>query len=215
MTSQTCWSHGRRDDTAPHVVSVLVTPPVLEPLELADAKLRASFDWDTGDPRDALMLDFIASARHQVEQDTGIALLTQTYDVFCDALPRGPIALPWRPIQSVTSVKSTDSAGVVTTLDPSNYIVDPSSVAATPARIALTDAGAWPTDGRTFQPWAIRMVVGFTTVALLRARAPDLLDAVGLLVAHLATAGRDRFTESALRDGYDELIAPYRLVTVA
>jgi uncharacterized phiE125 gp8 family phage protein len=210
------WSRGQQYEPAPHVVSVLVTPPVLELMTLAEAKLRAGLQgaWIDGDPRDGLMRGFLATAIQQVQHDTGIALLEQSYDVFCDAVPRGPLALPWRPIQSVV-VTSTNSAGVATILEASNYVLDKSSVAPTPARIALTDAGAWPTDVRTFQPWAFRIVVGFASVDLLRATAPGLIDAVGLLVAHLATAGRDRFTESALRDGYDELIAPYRLVTVA
>src|SRR5436190_19232784 len=102
---------------APHAVSVLVTPPSVEPLTLDDAKLRANLDWVAGDPRDALMSGFIAAARSKVEQDTGLALLTQTRDVYLDAVQGRTIDLPSqsRPLQSVASVKSIDTAGVVNT----------------------------------------------------------------------------------------------------
>src|SRR5258705_9577128 len=76
------WAQGPRAyAVAPHAVSVLVTPPALEPLTLDQGKLRAGLDWVAGDPRDALMTGFIQAARSQVEQDTGLALLTQTRDV--------------------------------------------------------------------------------------------------------------------------------------
>lgn len=49
------WATGYPRTTAPHAISVLVTPPVLEPLTLADAKIRAGLDWVVGDARDPLL----------------------------------------------------------------------------------------------------------------------------------------------------------------
>jgi uncharacterized phiE125 gp8 family phage protein len=209
------WSHpDQRAQVAPHAVSVLVTPPVLEPLTLDQGKLRAGLDWVAGDPRDALMTGFIQAARSKVEQDTGLALLTQTRDVYLDAISRSLIDLPaqCRPLQSVTSVKSTDTAGVVNTLDPANYVVDLAS-----GRIGLAVSGVWPSDLRYVQPFVIRIVSGWASVDLLTAAAPGLVHAVGLLTAHYATLGRDLASidsTTAVPYGYEDAIAPYVQVVV-
>ena len=193
--------------------TVVRTTPV-EPLTITQGKLRAGLDWVDGDPRDALMRGFIAAARAKLEHDTGIALLLKTYDVFFDALPRDrtPIALPWRPVQVLDSFASLDSLGMVQTLDVSNYVLDPGSEQPTPARVARSTTGAWPTDLRSFQPYVLRIVVGWSSIAQI---PPPLIEAVGILVAHAATSGRDRFTAAALRDEYAETIAPYELVALA
>lgn len=208
------WAAQQRRAAAPRLSAILTVPPTDPVLTVAEGKLRAGLDWLEGDPRDALIEGFIATRTRQVELDTGIALLTQTYDVLLDAMPGGPVALPWRPVQSVT-VRYTDSGGTPRTVDAGNYLLDPGGEAPLPARIGLALGGSWPVDVRPFAPWAIEIVVGFPTVAELRTAAPALVDAVGLLVAHAATAGRDRFTAAALRDEYAELIGPYQQVSVA
>jgi len=196
-----------------HGTSVLVTAPVLEPLTLTEAKLRAELEWTTDAARDALMTGFIVAARAKVEHDTGLALLTQTRDVFFDRLPNySAFELPSqsRPLQSVTTIKTIDTAGATNTLNATNYIVDTAS-----GRIALSPTGVWPTDLRAFQPWVIRIVSGWTAVNLI---PPSLVQAVGILVAHYATHGRDVVTPETLTDvpyGYDECIAPHRLFSAA
>lgn len=189
----------------------------VEPLTITEGKLRAGLDWVAGDPRDALMANFLAAARSKVEKDTGIVLLLKTFDVYFDALPRGPIALPWRPVTSIVSVNSIDSAGAVHELDVTNYHLDPSSAAPVPARVALSDVGAWPTDLRAFQPYVLRLTAGYASVAALTAAEPLLVHLVGRLTAHYATLGRDLASVDALSDvpfGYEDDIAAYRLVTV-
>jgi uncharacterized phiE125 gp8 family phage protein len=212
------WATGYRRRVAPHATSVLVTAPVLEPLTLVEAIARAGLtgSWTpgTGDARDSLFNDFIAAARAKVEQDSGLALLTQTRDVYLDAVYDSTIVLPPQstPLQSVTSVKTTDTAGVQNTLDPTTYVTDLFG-----ARIALSQTGYWPTDLRTFQPWVIRIVAGYTTVAALKAAHPLIVHAVGLLVAHYATAGRDLVTTEAMDDvphGYEDALSGYQPIYV-
>lgn len=61
------------------------------------------------------------------------------------------------------------------------------------------------------------VVAGWPDVDALNAEAPLLVHAVGLLVAHLATLGRDvaSFDEPYLIPlGYEEAIAPYRSVRI-
>jgi uncharacterized phiE125 gp8 family phage protein len=180
------------------VSSVLVIGPTEEPLTLADGKLRAGLDWPAGDPRDDLMNAFIAAARSQVEQDTGLALLTQTRAITYAPItdPEAYILLPaqaW-PVQSVTS----PTGQVVTfTTDPlrRGLMVTPLDV-----------SGTW------------QIVAGWPDAAALKAEAPLLVQAVGLLTAHYATLGRDLASEArhmeTVPQGYDACIAPYRLIWV-
>jgi len=207
-------SHGGRA-IAPHAISVLVTAPSLEPLTLDQGKLRAGLEWSVGDARDVLMTGFIQAARSKVEKDTGLALLTQTRDVYLDTIAGSSITLPAQslPLQSVTSIKFTDTAGVVNTLAATNYVVDLAS-----GRIGLALGGAWPSDLRPFQPYVLRLVAGWASVALLQAEAPLLVHAVGLLTAHYATLGRDLATIDPATEtpqGYEDAISSYVPVSLA
>ncbi|MEP7304211.1 MAG: hypothetical protein ABJA98_01710 [Acidobacteriota bacterium] len=192
---------------------MLVTAPVLEPLTLEQAKLRAGLDWAAGDPRDVLMTGFIQTARNQVERETGVALLEQTHAVPIRAGCR-TFELPFRPVTSVVVEAVDPTTGVVTAWSASPYVIDPSSVDPTPARITLPSGGVWPSGLRA------TLVVGFETVEELQASAPGLVHAVGLLTAHYATLGRDLAVVDAggllaIPMGYEDAIAPYRLVTLA
>lgn len=189
----------------------------VEPLTLEQGKLRAGLEnWAPGDPREPLMTGFIAAARSKVEQDTGLALLQQTRDVYFDAIAGSRFTLPAlsQPLQAVTSVSSIDTADVVHVLDPAQYVVDLAS-----ARLGLAIGGAWPTDLRPFQPYVVRIVAGYPSIARLQAAAPLLWHAVGLLTAHYATVGRDLTTVGTIIDttpqGYDDAISSYIPVVVA
>jgi uncharacterized phiE125 gp8 family phage protein len=178
----------------------LITDATTEPLTTAEAKLHSRFD---DDDDDTLFVKWIKAARRKVEQDTGRALPGQTHDLFLDACPsnRGPIIVPFPPLQSVT-VYSTDTNGVETTLDPTNYVLD---VASEPGRIGLSDAGNWPTSLRNFQPVRVRFVAGYAAVP------EDLVRAMALVVGWLAAY---REPEPFERNAYDALIAPYVLPVV-
>lgn len=185
--------------------SVIVTPPI-EPFTLDQAKLRAGLDWAFGDPRDDLMTDFIAAARSKVEQDTGLALLTQTRDVrfdSCGGCAAGPLVLPSQslPLQQIVSITITDSQGGVSLVDPEDYTVDLGT-----GRICwLSASGAV----------VVRIICGWELADL----PPLLRHAVGLLIAHYATFGRDvvlvGHIVATTPYGYEEAIQAYCLVTVA
>jgi hypothetical protein len=179
------------------VSSVLVVAPTEEPITLDEGKLRAGLNWPAGDPRDALMDDFIAAARSQVEQDTGLALLTQTRHVtYADSIdPLAYVPLPWQawPVQQITA--------------PTGEVITFKANASTRAiQFAMPSAGTWV------------VVAGWPTAADLKAEAPLLVQAVGLLTAHFATMGRDLASEARHMEmvpmGYEECIAPYRLIWV-
>jgi len=194
--------------------SVLIDPPTEEPITLDEAKLRAGLDWpttDPPDPRDQLMKDYIAAARSQVERDTGLALLTQTRDLYFAPVVAGQLIV--LPAQSLP-LQSIESAGP---LPPVAAPVGESRSIQAGARGALTvthhlqavidfSAGA-----------LVRVIVGWVDAAELRAHAPLLVQAVGLLTAHYATLGRDLASLAAATEvpyGYDDAIASYRLVWI-
>jgi uncharacterized phiE125 gp8 family phage protein len=88
--------------------------PTEEPVSIEEARAHVNVEADCAD-FDTELNGFIAAARGHAEAITGTAIVTQTVVLraarFCD-LKRLPIA----PLQSITSVKYLDSAGVEQTL---------------------------------------------------------------------------------------------------
>jgi uncharacterized phiE125 gp8 family phage protein len=196
---------GREFGTEPiRTAAKLIVGPTAEPLTPADAK--AHYRQDFADD-DALVPTWITAARRKVEQDTGRALMTQTWDLFLDGFPRTwrPIELPWPPLQSVTGVYATDATGVEQTVDPAIYVVD---TASEPARLGLVNGAIWPTDLRRFQPGRVRLVAGYASAAAI---AEELRRAMALVIGWLA---QNREPQTFERDAYDALIAPYVLPVV-
>jgi uncharacterized phiE125 gp8 family phage protein len=118
----------------------------------------------TGDP---LLTIFIAAAGKLAEQELDRALVTRTTDLYLDAFPCEPayeIRLP--PIQSVTSITYTDTAGVAQVLDPAAYTVDAIS---RPARIVPAYGYSWPTTRAIPNAVKVRFVEGYGAAALVPA----------------------------------------------
>lgn len=142
------------------------TPPVVEPVSLAQAKLHLKLDVDlTEDDTD--IAEMITTARETVEDRIGRALITQTITMTLDGFPyptedvREPygeyrvIKLPQPPLQSVSSVKyigradaldtswdtAYDGATRLHTLNPAFYRVDTISE---PGRVVPIATMYWP-----------------------------------------------------------------------
>ena len=100
----------------------LITAPVIEPVSLVEAKGHARIDVSTADP-DAY--GKLIAARAYIEQITGRALLTSTWDHYLDALPGERfIELPKGNLQSITHLKYTDSDSTETEWTSTNYETD-------------------------------------------------------------------------------------------
>jgi uncharacterized phiE125 gp8 family phage protein len=192
------------------VRSVITTAPTVEPVTLDEAKyhLRRSDSVD-----DSVIEALIPAARMKLEQDTARALITQTRDIYYDEFPcsSGPLLLPLGSLQSVTTVKTYDTANVESTFTSSKYLVD---TASEPARIVLNDSEAWPTDLRAANAVIVRAVVGYGAAAAVpQPLKQAMLLLIGAMYEHREQIIVAQFAGQFLLVpfGYDQLIAPYRL----
>lgn len=95
----------------------LITAPASEPISLSEAKLHLRVD---GTDDDALITGMITAARRSAEARIDRALVTQTWELALDEWD-DEILLPMAPVQSITSIKYIDTAGVEQTLASANY----------------------------------------------------------------------------------------------
>lgn len=199
------WQTWTDPETGLHAVSIVETPPVLEPIDLPTAKLYARL---SGTDLDPLFTTFIRAAREKVEIDSGYALLTQTRRIWFDRMPSGIVDLPpgCDPVQSVTTFEYIDASNTWYPIDPASYALD---VASHPPRLYLNTVLV--TGLRPFQPVTMSLVAGHADVDAIPA---PLVHACGLLTGFYANESGDRFLAQTLWDQYDETIAPYRLVHV-
>lgn len=188
--------------------AVLATGPAAEPLTYAEASAWLRLP-DTTDQ--TLVTALIVDARTKVEQDTGLKLITQSWDVYFDAFPEDAIYLPVEPLLSVTSLKVTSAAGVQSTVASTVYQVD---TASSPPRIVLAPDQSWPTDLREHQACVARVSVGYGAAS--SAIPGPLVNAVRqLLTIWYATARAGSAVVPPRWVGYDATIAPYRRMGMA
>lgn len=137
--------------------SVLKTAATYEPITRAEAKLHCRV---THTAEDTYIDNLITMARRQVEHDTDRALITQTWYLYLDRFPANDrIELPRAPLQSITSLKYTDSGNTQTTWSASNYIAH---TQATPGELVLAYNTVWPSVTlKPASPIVIEYVAGF------------------------------------------------------
>ena len=183
--------------------AVLATAPAVEPLTYAEAKAWLRLPDDT---EQTLVTALIVQARTKVEQDTGLKLITQAWDVYADAFPDDAIYLPVEPLLSVTSLKTTTAAGVQSTAASTIYQVD---TASSPPRIYLADGQSWPSDLRAHMGIVIRVSVGYGPAASA-IPAPLITACEQLLTMWYTAARQGQGVLPPKWAGYDDAIAPYR-----
>jgi uncharacterized phiE125 gp8 family phage protein len=133
----------------------LVTPPSLEPVTLAEAKVHLKVD-TAGD--DALIATLITAARARAEWHTGRAFVTQSWILWLDCWPEGGIVdVPLPPLQSVSAVTAYARDGTPSTIDSSLTVVDTASA---PGRIAFAGF-APPMELRTLNAIAVAFTAGY------------------------------------------------------
>lgn len=150
---------------------VVTVAPAAEPLTTADAAAQVRVD-HTDD--DALIASLSAAARAHVEARTGTRLYTQTVSFKTDDW-QDFVILPICPVQSISSISYTDTAGDVISLSTDIYetrldLLEPS--------IVLKYAQTWPTI-REGSLITVTAVVGYGAAG---AQPPEVMQAIRLLV---------------------------------
>lgn len=153
---------------------VLITAPTEEPVGTAaiSEHLRIS-----GSAESELLGSYLTAARQYLESAQRRAYCTQTWDLYFDEWPRGPIYVPLPPLQSVTHVIGYHTGGTAATVATSVYQVDSVSE---PGRVSLAYGNAWPSHTlRSLNGFVIRFVAGEGT-------AGDVSDVHKLMIKELA-----------------------------
>ena len=157
----------------------ITTQPEAEPVSLSEAKLHLRVSHDD---EDDLIGSLISAARKWCEDYQGRSYVTRTITAKVDEFGSS-IDLPRPPIQSVTSVKYTDSDGTEITVDSDDYEVD------TIGDKVISDE--WPDE-----QLEVAYVAGYGDAA----DVPDLFKAaIKLIVGHLYE-NREQVTSLRVQD---------------
>jgi uncharacterized phiE125 gp8 family phage protein len=189
--------------------AILLTPPALEPVSLADAKLFLKVEHADDDD---LIAALIAAARVQVEAQTRRALIEQSWRLTRDVWPAGG-RLPMlpAPVVEVTAIRVFDADGALHALDVEEFEIDTVSA---PAVLAFS-RGAPRAPGRLAAGIEIDIVAGYGDAA---EDVPEpLRQAIRMLAAHwyenrglIAASGEVASMPSSVAS----LIAPFRVLSL-
>ena len=105
----------------------LITPPVAEPVSLAEVKADLRIDHTDDDVRLARL---ITEARQSIDGPRTSfmrSLMPQTWELVLDGYPISEIRLPTAPVASITSIKYDDADGVEQTISANDYYLDEAS----------------------------------------------------------------------------------------
>ncbi len=142
---------------------VLVTHPLVEPLDLDEVKKQRRFSSTTLDTRfDAE----ISSARQHFEEESNLQLITATRMFLMDAFPVQPlISVNRSPVQQIVSVEYLDSSGSLQTMDAADYELFPpvptKGVYATPSGVHLVGDASWPSAAERAGSVRVTYIAGF------------------------------------------------------
>lgn len=177
--------------------------PAGEPVTLADAKAQLRIAHDS---EDGLIGGLIRAARAEVEAQTGMALIDQSWRLALDCWPHdGLVRLRRHPVKQILSVTVYGEEGEGAVLDPAGYEAD---LVTRPARLHFVSP---PAPERRLNGIEVDFTAGFGEAGT---DVPDQLKrAVLVLVAHWyefrAVFGAQDQPVS-IPPGFDRLIAGYR-----
>jgi uncharacterized phiE125 gp8 family phage protein len=139
---------------------VVNTAPGVYPVTVDEAKdyLRVEVDDENGE-----LDSMVGAATEQVQFDTGLTLISTTFDQWVHRFPCGtsPMRLDRYPLattSTVTHIKYFDSTDTEQTFSSSSYDVDTAHV---PGAVFLKAGYTWPTDLRPYQAGYVRFVAGY------------------------------------------------------
>lgn len=142
-----------------------IVDPTVEPVSLERIYQHLHLDPTTGSPpthpEDALLSDYITAARELIEDETGLALITQTWALTLDLFPI-EIELPILPVRSIESVTYVDGNGDEQALADDQYFLDNKRK---PAWLLTASGVSWPTTLSTADAVTVTMIAGFGDTA--------------------------------------------------
>jgi uncharacterized phiE125 gp8 family phage protein len=177
-----------------------IAAPAVEPVTLSEAKAHLRV---TDTAEDALISGLIKAAREEVEQATGLALITQDWRLYLDNWPpSGLVRLRRHPVQSVIQVTVYNGAGTPETVVPPDVNLDRIN---RPARFLMPDGVKAP--GKAMNGIEIDFRAGYGATGV---DVPDGLKRAILLLAafwyeHRGAQGGSG-SPSVWPDGFERLI---------
>jgi uncharacterized phiE125 gp8 family phage protein len=184
------------------MAAILLTPPAVEPISLAEAKLYLRVEHDDDD---AVIASLITAARAQVEMQARVALITQAWRFVYSRWPAtGRLTLTRAPVRQLLSARVYDGAGVAQAINTLAFSID------RVLGVLGFQPCVLPAPGRLVGGIEIDIELGFGPAA---ADVPaPLRQAVKLLLAHWyetrGPAPDER--EARVFDHVGVLLAPYR-----
>lgn len=179
-------------------------PPAVEPVTLAEVKAHLRLDTDD---EDALLSALVRTARQYMEAETGLCLIVRLLRLYLDDWPEGRVIQIARgPVQAIEMLTVYDDFGAPVDVNTAGYVLDG---AARLARLVLPER---PATARAMNGIEIDFTVGFGESG---ADVPDTLKRALLL--HVAAMFELRGVlavedqPGAVPEGYDRLVAPWRL----
>lgn len=190
-------------------VAVLYAAPSTEPITTAEAQThcRVSSGVD-----DTYINTLITAARSHIEQVTGRALITQTWDWYLPCWPESDWNIPKAPLVSISSLKYLDNDGTQQTVSASDYQALFAAARIQPGRIIPAYGVSWPSYRDQPNTIVLRFVAGYGNAAALVAAAPQLVHALKLLVEYWYDNRTPVNIGSAVNKlplGFEDLLAPF------
>lgn len=139
----------------------LITAPAGEPVTSDEIKAAARIDDTAFDTQIAIL---IPAVRQDAENRLERRLITQTVELVLDAFPTDELDLRLPNVQSITSVKYTDTSGTEQTLSSLLYVLD-SREGAQQSWLLPAYGTAWPSTQDSANAVRVRFVVGYGDAA--------------------------------------------------
>ena len=156
---------------------------------------------------DALLTSILQAAREQVEDITRRYIITQTLDYSIDDWPcEDRIKLPGGNLQSITSIKYTNSAGTVTTMTPTtDYLIETCGDQC--GYVVLPYQGVWPTAVLyPVNPITIRYVAGWTTAELVPSKIKTAIKFAAEELYNHGARQSNTYSEKGQSSGLEKIV---------